>query len=819
MLNLQLEQTLSNRFKSSYLISYPMKNKYLTPFIALTVCILLSSGRIAAQEVKGSVTKTFEKAEQHLFNEEYRAAIELYKKCDSLNPSYKHYYDYKQGVCYLYSSIDNAKALQLIKSNASNFAAENIYFEVLFHLAKAYAYNEQLDSATKYFDLSLSTKRALKDDKDDDLTAELLANIEWVKNAKQLVASSVKAKIKNIPAPVNSEYQDYRAVTVGDEDEIIFTSRRVNETSKDLATGSYNEDIYTAQRNANGNFVGTKLLSPNTSSTDNEASSALTADGKTLYMYVGDKKGSDLFTSTKDGETWSKPTSLGSAINSKFWETTICLSPDQATLYFVSDKEGGQGGRDIYTATKNSDGTWGNVSNLGSMINTDKDEETPFLSNDGKTLYFSSKGHNSTGGFDIFYSNFEDGKWSVPRNLGYPVNSTTDDFNFISLDGGKRGYFSSARSGGQGQQDIYNVIFTDKLSPKNILRTRLLADAPSMGTINFELSENGKVVSDFYRSNNEKDLLCLLEPGKIYNLKVSGKNYLQNVAIESPAEGNQVVYQEIKVNEVKLFGDVIGYETEGYWTDDKLYTSNAEISNVAKSINYDYVNLLKDKSENDGNSVSKSARFEKMLGITNPVLDQFGDVMSNKLWCCSINDKIYLPQYNDSVVAAIKASKEAEALAVNNPTTKPTDKGSKLKDKQTTTPVGTTPKETVKEDKGTTDMVRAVVYEKVIPFGFDKSDVVEQYQKDLDNALDLLKKYPNYSIEIYGHTDALGADIYNLALSKRRCDAVAKYLKQNGLSSSRIKTKGFGESQPIADNDTEEGQAKNRRAEIRITAK
>lgn len=801
-----------------------MKNQYFSSLLAFAVCILFLHGSSKAQETKGSATKTFEKAEEHLFNEEYRAALELYKKCDTLNPAYKHYYEYKQGVCYLYSSIDNAKALSLIQSNANKFEGDNIHFEVLFHLAKAYAYNNQLDSAAKYFDLSLTTKRALKDDKDDDMTAELLSNIEWVKNAKQLVASPVKAKIKNIPAPVNSEYQDYRAVTVGDEDEIIFTSRRVNETSKTLPTGSYNEDIYTAKRNASGNFEGVTLLSPNTSTENNEASSALNNDGNTLYMYVGDKKGSDLFTVSRDGSSWGKPVSLGSAINSKYWETTVCLSPDQNTLYFVSDKEGGQGGRDIYTATKNADGTWGNVSNLGTMINTNQDEETPFLSNDGKTLYFSSKGHNSTGGFDIFYSNYEDGKWSVPRNLGYPVNSTTDDFNFIALDGGKRGYFASARSGGQGQQDIYSVTFTDKLSPKNILRTRLIANSTSIGTINFELSENGKVVNDFYRSNNEKDMLSLLEPGKVYNLKVTGNNYSQNIAIESPAEGNQVVYQEINVKEVTLFGDVIGYETEGYWTDDKLYTSNAAVSNAAKSINYDYVNLLKDKSENDGNSVSKNARFEKMLGITNPVLDQFSDVMSNKLWCCSIKDKIYLPQYNDSVVAALKAAKEAEALAAANPKPDPKDKGGKLKDKQnpttTSDPKTTTPKDVVAQNTDKSkEVVRAVVYEKVIPFGFDKSDVVEQYQKDLDNALDLLKKYPNYSIEIYGHTDAKGSDIYNLALSKRRCDAVAKYLKQNGLDSSRIKTKGFGESQPIADNETEEGMAKNRRAEIRITAK
>lgn len=145
--------------------------------------------------------------------------------------------------------------------------------------------------------------------------------------------------------------------------------------------------------------------------------------------------------------------------NTKSVESNAALSPDGSTLYFVSDRKGGYGGKDIYASERLSNGNWSEPYNLGSQVNTKEDEETPFILNDGVTLYFSSKGHNSIGGFDVFYSTLNDeGLWSEIETAGKPVNTEFDDLYFITDSYGKKGYYSSDKFE-KGNFDIYSVIY------------------------------------------------------------------------------------------------------------------------------------------------------------------------------------------------------------------------------------------------------------------------------------------------------------------------------------------------------------------------
>jgi hypothetical protein len=166
--------------------------------------------------------------------------------------------------------------------------------------------------------------------------------------------------------------------------------------------------------------------------------------------------GGDIFVSYLRGTEWSVPEKM-KGINTNYWEGSVCFSPDEKFVYFASERPNGLGGRDIWFAQRLPDGTYGGVKNLGSTINTPFDEDAPFITADGKTMFFSSTGHNSTGGYDIFRSDLKNGKWGTPYNIGKPVNTNQDDkYYWVSADG-QRGYYSSERKGGYGLQDIYLV--------------------------------------------------------------------------------------------------------------------------------------------------------------------------------------------------------------------------------------------------------------------------------------------------------------------------------------------------------------------------
>jgi outer membrane protein OmpA-like peptidoglycan-associated protein len=152
---------------------------------------------------------------------------------------------------------------------------------------------------------------------------------------------------------------------------------------------------------------------------------------------------------------------MGSPINSKYWEPSVCLSADERTLFFVSDRPGGLGGRDIYMCRRLPNGKWSAPINLGPPINTPYDEDGPFFHPDGKTLFYSSNGPNSMGGFDIFRTELRpDSTWAPPINLGYPINTPGDDIYFVLSASGLHGYYASERDDSYGEKDIYLIDFS-----------------------------------------------------------------------------------------------------------------------------------------------------------------------------------------------------------------------------------------------------------------------------------------------------------------------------------------------------------------------
>ncbi|MBL4657873.1 MAG: PD40 domain-containing protein, partial [Flavobacteriales bacterium] len=299
-------------------------------------------------------------------------------------------------------------------------------------------------------------------------------------------------KVEGLGSAINSEFADYHPLISADESVLFFTSRRENTTGggKDPDFDIYYEDIYVSHKK---DSVWALAINPGypLNTTGHDAALGLSPDGQRLFIY----RDGDIYESKLEGPDWLEPVKLNKNVNSKHRETSACYSFDGVTMYFVSDRPGGFGGTDIYVSEIGGDGKWGEAVNLGSQVNTGQNEDAVFMHPDGKTLYFSSQGHNNTGGYDIFKSvqqdNYvpretKDGEpalsslvtgtveaaegpaqsaaegWSTPENLGAPINTTGDDVFFVLAANGKRGYYSSSKPGGSGEKDIYVITYLKK---------------------------------------------------------------------------------------------------------------------------------------------------------------------------------------------------------------------------------------------------------------------------------------------------------------------------------------------------------------------
>jgi tetratricopeptide (TPR) repeat protein len=341
--------------------------------------------------------------------------LPYYLKANAFNPNNASL-NYKLGQCYL-ASIEKSKALphleKAIKLNPSIDQA--IYYD----LGRSYHLELQFDKAIEAFSRFQKSAMATQD---QTIMQDVQLRIKHCYNGKELVKTPIRVFIDNLGANINTQYNEYGAVVTADESMMLFTSRRPGSTGDKIDEGINEqfEDIYITYKQTDGTWSQAKNL-PKPINTDNhDSNSGVSADGQKFIIYLGKDNGGDLFESTLEGTTWSKPEAFNKNINTKYHEPSACYSPDGNALYFVSDKPGGQGDHDIYVSYKDEKGRWGEPLNLGLMINTQFGEEAVFMHPDGKTLYFSSQGHNSMGGYDIFKSVYNESTktWSKRRTWG-----------------------------------------------------------------------------------------------------------------------------------------------------------------------------------------------------------------------------------------------------------------------------------------------------------------------------------------------------------------------------------------------------------------
>ena len=340
----------------------------------------------------------------------------------------------------------------------------NYRFDLEYQIGRSYQYGLDFDNALLFFNRYKQKLAAQPGYQGTDKVAlELVEkSIEECNNGRGFVSDPQNFSIVNIGREVNSEFEDYAPVLNEREDEIIFTTRRRdgNLNANVANDNKPYEDIFISRKQG-GSWSYAENIGGQINTPYHDSNLALSADGKTLYILKdeGDRNSNIYYcTLLRDG-TWGPPVALPAIINSSFDEKSVSISKDGKTLYFSSNRIGGQGGIDLYRATKNEKGEWATVRNLGPKINSPFDEEGPFIDYDMTTLYFSSKGHRNMGGYDIFKSSFDPktNEWSEPENLGYPINTPDDDIYYMTSSDGKRAYYSSVREDGLGYTDIFII--------------------------------------------------------------------------------------------------------------------------------------------------------------------------------------------------------------------------------------------------------------------------------------------------------------------------------------------------------------------------
>lgn len=403
------------------------------------------------------------KGRQQYDDKNYEEALKTFKEGAQLHPKDAHL-NFYTGLTYL-SLPNRAESLRYLQTAFTLNPSVNA--NLYYYLGLSYQYNRQFEKAQEFFEEFKRRNKKLADQVDKKIRQSQFAD--------SLTRMPTNAIVENVGKVINSSFHEYSPLVSLDGNTMVFTSNRPDSAVTDKSIELF-EDIYISKK-VNGEWTLPKKISPNINIQFNDAAASISADGKTLVLYY-EYGGGDIYVSTRNGEEWTKPTPLNENINTPlFWETSAFLTADGQKLYFTSDKPGGMGNLDIYVSEMEETGDWGKANNLGPVINTPGREDSPALDPEGRTLYFSSDGHPSMGGTDIFRSEFKDGQWQKPVNMGYPINSVEDD-NFFSLTGDRRkAYFSTLRE--EGNAEIYTITFIEPEQEIASVITPQLTAAPS----------------------------------------------------------------------------------------------------------------------------------------------------------------------------------------------------------------------------------------------------------------------------------------------------------------------------------------------------
>lgn len=705
---------------------------------------------------------------------------------------------FKIGHSYLKSTESNnqVKAIPFLEFAIKNGA--NLPNSIHYDLGQVYMINEDLQKAIDSFN---HYKELVKADKKAVAEADLA--LEKCNNAVAFMSVPRNIKVNNFGSTINSKYTEYNPVVSADESVMAFTALRPN-TGKTRTGDKFIEEIYISY-NSSGNWTEPKVVP--VASEYNVGTAGISPDGQKMLIFMGGVTDpGSLFAISKTGDSWSKPALITPSINNpKYLESTASITPDGKVIYFASDRQGGQGGLDIYKTEMQANGAWSAPVNLGPAVNSKADEDAPFIHPDQKTLFFTSNGHNTMGGRDIFMSKFINKTWTAPENMGYPVNTTANDNYFTLIADGTRAYFSSDRKGGLGDQDIYFLDMPAESAniPLTMIKGKILnaETGKPMPTKIYLIDNSTNKKLDFVYSPDPKtgNYLVILPPSKNYDMIIESEGFLPytlNINIPNQ-EYFYELYQMINLKTIKQFDVVVGQEVQvknAFYDTDQEVKADLRKTHEAKLVQTGDVDVYDMMLDLMGSADKEGIDYlVGLINMKNPVDEvNFNENENSKI---EVATRTYY--YDESDESKFEQKNVDGKTIFSLPTMQVTEEAKKQKE----------------QPKVVAGSYDKAVFAKVAKVYFDagKSDMKAQYNAGLDALLDVLKKYPDLGVEISGFASKEGVEEKNRELSNLRAITVLDYINHRGVVRRRIVAKGYG-----ATADQSASKEEERRVEVRI---
>jgi len=702
-----------------------------------------------------------------------RDALELYQKIVTLDQKNARAY-FMLGKCYL-EIFQKAPALEnLQKAYKLNAKVDD---EINLLMAKclqaAYRFEEASQNYTIY------KKRILADkehkEQNENLLKAIEKRIQECNTAKDILKDTVKLTYNSSQDLLNTPSPDYAPVLSPDEKTIYFTSRREGSTGgKKDNDNEYFEDIYYSTKSGDKWSAPQNIGSP--INTDfHEGCIGISKDGNELYIYR-EINGGDIYVSKLKSGKWDKPKALNQFINTEFYEPSMTLGDSGKSIIFSSNRPGGEGGLDLYVSHKDANGDWGEAINLGPEINSPLDEDGPFFDTKSKYLYFSSAGLKGMGGYDVYRSKKDSitHKWMKPANLGYPINTPDDDIFYTLSSDGKKALYSSYKKDGSGDRDIFEM--------------------------DFPVDEFKRV--DSAASARKK-------------LKITDIKRLEHI---------QELERQKKLDEERKKKEEEEKKKNQHAHHDKLIPEHKDLTFEEKM---DLKKLEDEQKKHDQEKLSKQNKQKKeflqkdqfkkdsLVTIKGKILDtKTGKPLQAHIHVYDGKGKDFMKVQagQDGSYSFKLPAKMMTEYSISFEIDGYMYKADKIKfDKVDKNNALQADVKLNKLEVGLKAVLRNVY------FDINSAELRPDSYVELDKLVQLMKSNPNIKAKLGGHTDNLGPEKYNLALSKYRVNVVLEYLTSHGVEKSRIVAQGYGSSHPIASNDDEfEGRELNRRTEFEV---
>lgn len=763
--------------------------------LLLSVLPLSVFGQLTEYEVRNMVETASEQElviacsqmmqENYLYNAEIIADKLLTLKPTSANYNYRKGYivlasrtDFEVAMRHLQLAIVDTDVNYDMYSDRESSAAVDAFY----HLARCYHLDEQIDKAREHYKkfIEASSKKS-------ELIKDAELGLVQCDVAEYNLTHPKTAIISNIGNAVNTKMAEYSPVISLDGNSLYFTSRRPwsddsSEEFRDPMLNQYTEDIFVSYLDFDGEWTSPEKLAF-CKNNYNEATIAVSSDEKQIYVYEDATGGGDIYYSDFSNNRFTELNELDyTDVNTKFWETHCTMTPDGQTMYFVSQRPGGYGGRDIYRIVRLPNGEWSKAQNMGPTINTPYDEDSPYIDVNNKTLYFGSNGPKSMGGFDIFVSfKDEEGVWSDPVNMGTPVNSTGDDLFYTTTIDGLRGYLTSFRKGGFGEKDIYEI------------QNDYLGNYPFSTLQGAFISLNEEIVLPDDLGVKLLCPNCDLEKNRESDLRVKNHGYFS-------------VLERCKDYTIQYYdgtGKILGSET---------FTTACNSENEELEKNHyigDYIlNMSVSVLNAEDEQPVSGAKVEILATLDGEVLRTYEMNDDGRKALDLIKDK----QPGDRIQYDIRISSPGFITQ-------------------------TFPLDTILGTKGNLNLNYTIQASepggeltakfKINPiyFDLDKSNIRPDAAIELDKIVKIMNDNPTLKIELGSHTDCRASKAYNQSLSQRRAVSSANYIKKRITNPERIYGKGYGETQllngcecegTVTSDCSDEEHQLNRRTEFRI---